>query len=58
MNTSAPPSTCPDRAQAGFGSLVCRLVLTVGHLGTAYLVVIAYLAAAALLRLTLLAPEL
>ncbi|MEU2300097.1 hypothetical protein ACK389_06815 [Streptomyces antibioticus] len=58
MNASAPPSIREDRAQAGFGSLVCGLVLTVGHLGTVYLVVIAYLAAAALLRLTLLAPEL
>lgn len=58
MNASASPSTRPDRARAGFGSLVCGLVLTVSHLGAAYLVVIAYLAAAALLRLTLLPPEL
>ncbi|NUV63152.1 hypothetical protein [Streptomyces sp. CAI-85] len=44
MNTSAPPSTRPARAWSGFGSLVCGLVLTAGHLATGYLVVVAYLA--------------
>lgn len=44
MNTPAPATAPRASARSGIGSVVCGLFLVAGHLVSAYLVLIAYLA--------------